>query len=114
MWPFKKKTLEVDPRIEAIAALKAFGGIGHQFNYLGRVCVVTGHYDFLPWYGIVPMLKFDYADNSGVLHSMSARVSELPALIGHLKPNVEHDRRPAALSPVVRVDGPVGPHTPEN
>lgn len=30
------------------------------------------------------------------------------------KDNVEHDRRTAALSPGVRVDGPVGPHTQED
>ena len=30
-----------------------------------------------------------------------------------LTPNVEHDRRTAALSPGVRVDGPVGPHAEE-
>lgn len=28
-------------------------------------------------------------------------------------PNVEHDRRTAASSPGVRVDGPVGPHAKE-
>ena len=31
----------------------------------------------------------------------------------HESSNVEHDRRPAASSQGVRVDGPVGPHTKE-
>ena len=30
------------------------------------------------------------------------------------KHNAEHNRRPAASSPGVRVDGPVGPHTQED
>lgn len=35
------------------------------------------------------------------------------AVFAHLSSNVEHDRRTADLSPGVRVDGPVGPHTQE-
>lgn len=99
MWPFKKKAPEVYKRVDAIAALQAFGAVGHEFNYLGRLCIVTGHYEFLPYIGIVPMLKFDYADDNGVLHSMSARVSELPALIRQQKPNEELTGDPLAGRP---------------
>jgi len=81
MWPFKKKEFERNAKVEAIAKLKAFRDVGETFKYLGRTCVVTGHWEFWPYAGIVPILKFDYCDDSGRLHTATARVSELSALV---------------------------------
>lgn len=82
MWPFKKKTIELerDKIGAAIAKLEAFRKIGETFNCLGRTCVVTGHWDLLPFVGVVPLLRFDYCDESGRLHAATFLVSELPAL----------------------------------
>jgi hypothetical protein len=100
MWPFKKTATMVDVDEEALstaikvfkkesdhwadlelAELKAFRDVGETFNYLGRECVVTGH-RYLPGrFGCWPHMQFDYCDNNGVIHSMSARANELPALI---------------------------------
>lgn len=80
MWPFKRKEPERDYVSEEIEKLKAFRDVGETFNYLGRTCVVAGHYDV--WGGEkIPMLMFDYCDNTGRSCSYSARVRELPALI---------------------------------
>ena len=87
MWPFKKKEPERDMTGEAIEKLKAFRDVGETFNYLGRTCVVTGHWKFVPYRGAVPMLTFDYCDDHGRLHAASSRVSELPALENQQKPN---------------------------
>jgi hypothetical protein len=87
MWPFKKKEPERDWTSEEIEKLKAFRDVGETFNYLGRTCVVTGHWDWWPHIGVIPMLKFDYCDDCGKLHAASARVSELPALENQQKPN---------------------------
>lgn len=85
MWPFSKKE---EPKeaitqacIDELKAFKAFREVGETFNYLGRTCVVTGHADFHPYVGVIPMLKFDYADDHGIIHSMSANIRELPALV---------------------------------
>lgn len=43
----------------------------------------------------------------GMVQQIISRLNNRPM------PNVEHDRRPAASSQGVRVDGPVGPHTKE-
>lgn len=80
MWPFKSKP-KSNPSEEVLDKLRAFREVGETFNYLGRTCIVTGHFDLLPLVGFVPMLKFDYCDDLGVLHSMSAGVGELPGLI---------------------------------
>lgn len=87
MWPFKKKEHERDTTGEAIAELKAFRDVGETFNYLGRTCVVTGHWEYWRDIGVVPMLKFDYCDDHGVLHAVSARLAELPALRNQQKSN---------------------------
>ena len=89
MWPFKKKEPKPDRTGETIAKLKSFKDIGETFNYLGRTCVVTGHWEYWPYCGVVPMLKFDYADEHGILHSVSANIRELPALINQQTPNVK-------------------------
>ena len=90
MWPFtKEKEHKPNRTQECIEKLKAFRDIGQTFNYLGRVCVVTAHDEFYPYIGKVPLLKFDYADDHGVIHCMSAKIHELPALINQQVPNVE-------------------------
>lgn len=87
MWPFsEKKKPEVDRTQACIDKLMAFKKVGETFNYLGRTCVVTGHVDFYPYVGIIPMLKFDYADEQGVIHCMSASIRELPALVNQQVP----------------------------
>ena len=58
MWPFSKKEEPKENRTQAcIDKLQEFRKVGETFNYLGRTCVVTGHSDFYPYLGIVPMLK---------------------------------------------------------
>ncbi len=81
MWPFKKTEPKPDPINDAIAELKAFRDIGETFIYLGRTCMVTAHFEHWPHIGAVPMLKFDYCDNHGVLHSDSVWIALLPGLI---------------------------------
>ena len=88
MWPFKKKEVEatkIDIRIknmnDTIEKFKAFREIGETFNYLGRTCIVTGHWTFSGYMGYTPELKFDYADELGVIHSTSITIHELPVLL---------------------------------
>lgn len=98
MWPFSKKEEPKEDRTQAyIDELRAFRDVGDTFNYLGRRCVVTGHYEFNLHLGIIPVLKFDYADKHGVIHSMSASIRELPALV-----NQQNHKKPA---PGARVKG---------
>jgi hypothetical protein len=85
MWCSPKVPVEstVDQaREEASAAIRAFGPIGMEFNYLGRRCVVTGH-SYLDVFPVraMPALCFDYVDDVGVIHSRVSHVKELPALI---------------------------------
>lgn len=89
MWPFGEKEPERDKTGEAIAELKAFRDVGETFNYLGRICLVTGHWEWWPRLGVIPLLKFDYCDDVGVLHSCSARRAELPALINQQQSNAK-------------------------
>ena len=63
-----------------ITELKAFRDIGETFSYLGRTCVVTGH-SYCESGDAIPMLRFDYADNHGVIHEDYATMNELPVLI---------------------------------
>ena len=86
MWPFTKKIEEpkIDWVQQYIDEFKAFRDIGETFNYLGRTCVVTGHFtvDFFCYGGSrMPGLTFNYADDLGVIHSMVASIRELPGLI---------------------------------
>ena len=93
MWPFKKKEHEPNRNLEDISKLRAFRDVGETFNYLGRTCIVTGHWECFPYLGIIPVLKFDYCDDLGKLHSASARLSELPALINQQKSNSYHETK---------------------
>ena len=79
MWPFRKAEPRENPTLTAINNLREFCGVGDSFMYLGRKCVVTGHFEMMPW-GFVPLLKFDYCDDRGVLHNRSAMLSEIEAL----------------------------------
>lgn len=81
MWPFKKKEPECDINNTEFARLKSFRDVGETFNYLGRECIVTGFGQYPSNVGYIPLLRFDYCDNNGVLHSVSARIEELPALM---------------------------------
>jgi hypothetical protein len=93
MWPFtKNKEPEPNRTQECIDRLKAFRDIGETFDYLGRTCIVTGHAEFYPYIGIIPVLKFDYADDHGVIHCMSANIRELPALVNQQESNAEVSR----------------------
>jgi len=85
MWQFKKKEPERDTIGEAIAELKEFRDVGETFIYLGRICIVTGHCHYFPGFGVVQMLKFNYCDNNGVIHSACAQLAELPGIIKQQK-----------------------------
>ena len=84
MWPFSKKEPKPPKKDwvqEGIDALKAFRDVGQTFNYLGRVCVVTCHWEsWGPDFGWRPMLICDYADEKGEVRQLKFRVCELPAL----------------------------------
>jgi hypothetical protein len=78
MWPFDKKIVPVeDPNASLTIQIKemaSWRGIGETFDYLGRKCAVTGYHDIIPcgWPPIrVPRLKANYADDLGVIHSLS-------------------------------------------
>lgn len=71
---------EANRRQAEIDSFQAFREIGETFNYLGRICVVTGHSKFDPISGVLPRLTFDYADNLGVIHSEIASIEKLPAI----------------------------------
>ena len=87
MWPFNKRESKPNHFEEGISKLKEFRDIGETFNYLGRTCIVTAHYDGHFEMGFYPILKFDYCDDLGVLHNMTACVSELPCLMKQQKSN---------------------------
>lgn len=84
MWPFKKSAesqpAKPDSMHEAIEALRSFRDIGQSFNYLGRKCIVTSHWDLDPFLGAVATLRADYVDDHGVLHQVSFLRRELKAL----------------------------------
>jgi hypothetical protein len=89
MWPFKKRPPKTDLTdetnaywmIEEIADLRSFRDVGETFIYLGRTCVVTSHWsEVIPYVGFHPLLRADYADDCGVIRSISFRRSELVGL----------------------------------
>ena len=80
MWPSKEDYVDKE-----IAKLKAFRDIGETFNYLGRTCVVTGHWGGGVDIGIIPELRFNYCDDLGVIRSYSIGQAELPGLIKRQK-----------------------------
>lgn len=85
MWPFRKKDRESSCLDEGLKKLAAFREVGETFNYLGRTCVVTRHWDYITDLGVIPVLMFDYTDKHGVLHSRTATLGELPGIIAQQK-----------------------------
>jgi hypothetical protein len=81
VWPFTKKEPKPDWCDEGIAALKAFRDVGQTFSYLGRTCIVTGHWEWMGIdFGPRPVLLCDYADDRGEIRQLKFNLSELPAL----------------------------------
>ena len=113
MWPFKKLgPVDAEPTIqdlrnEMIAKLQARFPIGSEFRYLGRTLIVTGHWeDSVNLYHFhlarLPKLRADYADDHGVLHSITLDAVEAIALAvdgGAAKHGVEIDRRISLMQP---------------
>ena len=71
---------------EAEAALRAFRQVGETFVYLGRTCIVRGHMKLWPYLGWMPVLVADYVDETGVIHTITFEVRELPMLVNHNQP----------------------------
>lgn len=105
-WPFEKKTepkeqgpsqFELDEA--SIAALRAWRGVGQEFEFLGRRMVVAKHYrvDFTTdLYGgsvrMVPEVHARYADDRGEVHTLVLSEAEAFALANSLQPNARTQR----------------------
>jgi hypothetical protein len=104
MWPFKSKKevaakeSEFDCAVEsaidcAVNEIKKFRDVGETFNYLGRTCIVTTYGQYCPYLGVMPKIHCDYADDKGVIHSISFSIDELGNLIKQNEPNTLHKGR---------------------
>lgn len=78
MWLFRRKNKKSWLETET-DKLKEFCNIGETFSYLGRTLVVKG-YTELGIGTFLPRLVCDYADEKGVIHTITFKVSELEAL----------------------------------
>ena len=88
MWPFKKKDAkpaEPDCRTALIQQLESWRAIGQEFEYLGRRMIVSRHYSIAGGYPmglyLQPGISADYADDIGVIHSVSFSAAESMALM---------------------------------
>jgi hypothetical protein len=84
IWPFKKREPRPDWRRDAIARLQAWRKIGETFEYLGRQCVVTGHFEqSFHDLGVSTFVQLsaDYADDLGVIRNVSFGWQEAKALM---------------------------------
>ena len=89
MWPFKKKEAKpVEPnyRLAMIEKMQEWRSVGEEFEYLGRRMIVAGHWrigvhGFPGGLCVEPCLRADYADNNGVIHSVSFSNAEIEALM---------------------------------
>ena len=95
MWPYKgfnaggivkaakPASGEVSPSQALANEMQAWRKVGETFTYLGRECVVTGYAKYLPTpFGpaVVNQLQADYADDLGVIRSITFTPSEWRAL----------------------------------
>ena len=78
MWPFSKKEPKESFEKIALKELMDFRPIGGKFKYLGVEMIVYGYGEWIDCYP--PLLKCNYVDNHGVIHSACFQHSELPAL----------------------------------
>lgn len=87
MWPFKKKDAKPEPdlRTALIQRLESWRAIGQEFEYLGRRMIVSRHYSIAGCYpmGLYPQpgISAYYADDIGVIHSVSFSAAESMALM---------------------------------
>jgi hypothetical protein len=90
MWPFKKKKeakpVEPNFRLAMIKKMQEWRSVGEEFEYLGRRMIVAGHWrigvhGFPGVLCVEPCLSADYADNNGVIHSVSFSNAEIEALM---------------------------------
>lgn len=80
MWPFTSTDHDTEI-VDAVARLRAFRDVGETFTYLGRECIVTGHWENIPYVGTsVPTLLFDYCDDCGLIRSGRLSVDVVMAL----------------------------------
>lgn len=59
-----KKDQKPNPVLEMLDALRAWREIGQMFSYLGRHCVVIGHWSH-SYEQTYPCLRYEYADDEG-------------------------------------------------
>lgn len=81
MWAFEIDAPRDSALQEGIAAFSEFRKIGETFSYLGRLCIVTGHFEVWDMGCLVPMLLCDYVDKNGVIRQAKFPLRALPGLI---------------------------------
>lgn len=92
MWPFKKPKIDIlttDPdkpdwARDGIRALQHWRPVGSTVEYLGRTLVVESHYETsFSDFGVrsYPCLQCRYADNRGVIRSISLGWPQARALM---------------------------------
>lgn len=90
-----KNTSPIPPP-EPVNPFAAFRQIGETFQYCGRRCVVTAierHWSEVNrgmatvYLGHVFELTADYADDNGVIHTVTFPLSQLSALLAENRPN---------------------------
>lgn len=70
LWPFgKSKPAEISPATQLLRQLMQWRSLGQTFDYLGRTCIVTGHW-WVVFDDSVTGITADYADELGVIHSI--------------------------------------------
>lgn len=88
LWPFNRKPI-AQPKQKswkqlAVDEMKEWRGIGETFLYLGRECVVTGYFHYVPSHlGIdcVVQLSAEYADDLGVIRYCQFNWGEVKAMM---------------------------------
>lgn len=87
LWPFNREPEKPKPptwKDLAVREMQAWRGIGESFTYLGRECVVTGHfrYEFYELGSVcIVQLTAEYADDLGVIRYCQFDWHEVQALM---------------------------------
>lgn len=90
------------PERDLAAELWQWREVGQRFRYLGKLCVVVGYWEHIGE-EMCPMLKYEYADDAGIIQSrMMEPIAALGAVMhGSMVAEVDrHVERAADLSPV--------------
>lgn len=85
MWPFTRKQKDEQPNHKeaAVMRLRAFRGVGEEFDYMGVRMVVRSHTDcHVTHLGVScwPSLQCDYVDQLGRIQKAAFTPADLPGL----------------------------------